>query len=119
MSAEALAPLLALPDFEFHCLQQEVTDRDEAWLEAARPSVCRHTLSDFAGTAVLIEQMDAVVTIDTAVAFIARALAKPVSAMLPFYPYRRWLLGGGPVSLWYLTARLIRQPVRGARLFTR
>lgn len=113
MPVESLAPLLALPDFEFHCLQPKITDRDQAWLDANKPPLQRHKLSDFADTAALIEQMDAVVTIDTAVAHLAGALAKPVSVMLPFNPDWRWLLGRTD-SPWYPTARLFRQPVRGA-----
>ena len=113
MPAEMLAPLLGLKNFEFHCLQTQITDHDEAWLLSAKPPIQRHVLTDFADTAALIEQMDAVVTIDTAVAHLAGALAKPVSVMLPFNPDWRWMLGRTD-SPWYPTARLFRQPAPGA-----
>jgi len=115
MPVETLAPLLALPEFEFHCLQKDIVARDQAWLNANRPPIVLHgpALRDFADTAALIDQMDAVVTIDTAVAHLAGALAKPVSVMLPFNPDWRWLLGRTD-SPWYPTARLFRQPSRGA-----
>jgi ADP-heptose:LPS heptosyltransferase len=57
--------------------------------------------------------MDAIVTIDTAIAHLAGALAKPVTVMLPSNPDWRWMLGRGD-SPWYPTARLFRQPTRGA-----
>ncbi|MDR3532138.1 MAG: tetratricopeptide repeat protein [Rhodopila sp.] len=115
MPAEATAPLLALPGFEFHCLQKEITGNDQAWLEATQPPIIRHEsqLADFADTAALISQMDGVVTIDTATAHLAGALAKPMSVMLPFNPDWRWGLGCAE-TLWYPTARLFRQPSRGA-----
>ena len=70
-------------------------------------------LADFAETAALIDQMDLVVSIDTAIVHLAGALAKPVSVMLPFNPDWRWMLGRAD-SPWYPAARLFRQPARGA-----
>jgi ADP-heptose:LPS heptosyltransferase len=112
MPAETLAPLLALPGFEFHCLQKEIVPADRAWLDTARPPIIVHELGDFADTAALIGQMDAVVTIDTAVAHLAGALAKPVNVLLAFNPDWRWLLNRSD-SPWYPTARLFRQPAKG------
>jgi tetratricopeptide (TPR) repeat protein len=113
MPAEALAPLLALPGYEFHCLQKEVTDGDRMWLDSSRAPVAQHgrDLGDFADTAALIDQMDVIVTIDTAIVHLAGALAKPVYLLLPFNPDWRWMLGRQD-SPWYPTARLFRQPSR-------
>ena len=69
-------------------------------------------LRDFADTAALIDAMDLVISIDTAVAHLAGALAKPVWIMLPFSPDWRWMLGRDD-SPWYPTARLFRQPTPG------
>ena len=112
--AETLAPLLALPGYEFHCLQKEIAARDQAWLDIHRPPIVMHTrsLGDFADTAALIDQMDVIVSIDTAVAHLAGALAKPLNLLLPFNPDWRWMLGRTD-SPWYPTARLFRQPSRG------
>ena len=52
--------------------------------------------------------MDLVISIDTAVAHLAGALARPVWIMLAFNPDWRWLLGRGD-SPWYPTTRLFRQ----------
>jgi ADP-heptose:LPS heptosyltransferase len=115
MPAETLAPLLALREFEFHCLQKEIIESDREWLDAARPSIHLYLqhLADFADTAALIAEMDVVVTIDTAIVHLAGGMGKPMSVMLPFAPDWRWMLQRGD-SPWYPTARLFRQPARGA-----
>ena len=112
MPLAALEPLLCRTGMEFHCLQKEIRREDRGWLERTGV-VTSHAamLRDFADTAALIEAMDLVISIDTAVAHLAGALAKPVWIMLPFNPDWRWLLGRDD-SPWYPTARLFRQPVR-------
>ena len=69
-------------------------------------------INDFTDTAALIEQLDLVISIDTAVAHLAGALGKPVFLMLPFAPDWRWLLERAD-SPWYPNTRLFRQIVPG------
>ena len=114
MPAKTMAPVLTLPSYEFHCLQKEITETDLDWLDTNEAPIRLHTayLKDFADTAALIDQMDVVMAIDTAVAHLAGALGKPVYILLPFNPDWRWMLGRSD-SPWYPTARLYRQPDRG------
>ena len=108
-----LEPLLRRSGVEFHCLQKEILPEDRAWLDRTGLVTTHDTmLRDFADTAALIEAMDLVVSIDTAVAHLAGALAKPVWIMLAFNPDWRWLLNRDD-SPWYPTARLFRQPAPG------
>ena len=65
-------------------------------------------LKDFSETAALIANLDLVICVDTSVAHLAGALAKPVWMLLPFTPDWRWLLDRLD-SPWYPTARLFRQ----------
>ena len=65
-------------------------------------------LNDFADTAAILEQLDLVITVDTAVAHLAGALGKEVWVALPFAPDWRWLLGTDK-SPWYPTMKLFRQ----------
>jgi ADP-heptose:LPS heptosyltransferase len=65
-------------------------------------------LQDFSDTAALIANLDLVITVDTSVAHLAGALAKPVWVLPPFIPDWRWLLDRDD-SPWYPTARLFRQ----------
>jgi Tfp pilus assembly protein PilF len=69
-------------------------------------------VTDFAETAAAISALDLVISVDTAVAHLAGALAKPVWVLLPFVPDWRWLIGRDD-SPYYPTARLFRQPARG------
>lgn len=52
-------------------------------------------LSTYADTAALIENLDAVVTVDTAVAHLAGALGKRAIVVLPPYENFRWMSGRG------------------------
>jgi ADP-heptose:LPS heptosyltransferase len=57
--------------------------------------------------------LDLVISIDTSVAHLAGALAKPIWILLSFTPDWRWLLERNDCP-WYPTARLFRQSDAGA-----
>ncbi|MFL5297229.1 MAG: tetratricopeptide repeat protein [Phenylobacterium sp.] len=64
---------------------------------------------DFADLAAIVEQLDLVVTVDTALAHLAGALGKPCWVLLPWYQQDwRWLQDRED-SPWYDTVRLFRQ----------
>ena len=65
-------------------------------------------LHDFSDTAALIENLDLVITVDTAVAHLAGALGKPVWILNRFDSCWRWMQERTD-SPWYPTARLFRQ----------
>jgi len=67
---------------------------------------------DFADTAAAIENLDIVVSVDTAVLHLAGAMGKPVWALLSFSPDWRWMLDRRD-SPWYPTMKLFRQKERG------
>jgi tetratricopeptide (TPR) repeat protein len=105
-------------DCEFYSLQkgqpaesQPSQARVNKW-EGPQIVDCAARQRDFTDTAALIENLDLVVTVDTAVAHLAGALAKPVWILLPFDACWRWLLERID-SPWYPTARLYRQARRG------
>ncbi|MDU0457886.1 MAG: tetratricopeptide repeat-containing glycosyltransferase family protein [Geobacteraceae bacterium] len=69
-------------------------------------------VNDFADTAALIDQLDLVISIDTATAHLSAALGRPTWLLLPFAPDWRWLLRRND-SPWYPTMRIFRQEQQG------
>ena len=69
-------------------------------------------LADFDDTAAVIDSLDLIATIDTAVAHLAGAMGKPTWILLPHAPEWRWMLDRDDTP-WYPTARLFRQKRRG------
>ena len=112
MPLDALRPLLQL-DARFISLQKDIPE-GERELIAQLPELERHgeTVVDFADTAALIENLDLVITVDSAVSHLAGALARPVWIMNRYAPCWRWLEGRGD-SPWYPTARLFKQQAIG------
>ena len=113
MRLETLAPLLDLAHATFVSLQHEVREEDAAFLES-RGEIVRIApeFSDFADTAAVIASLDAIISVDTAVAHLAGAMGKPLFLLLPFAADFRWLRERRD-SPWYPSARLYRQPVFG------
>lgn len=124
MPLDTLAPLAeAGRDVIFYSLQKgpaaEQAKRPPAGMRLVDDTA---DLDDMIDTAALVSCLDLVISVDTAVAHLAGALAKPVWTMIPFAPDWRWQLGRTD-SPWYPTMRLFRQrarnewgtPVREAR----
>jgi tetratricopeptide (TPR) repeat protein len=68
-------------------------------------------LDDFSDTAAAIANLDLVITVDTAVAHLAGAMAKPVWTLVSLPLDWRWAGEGG--SVWYPTMRVFRQARHG------
>jgi tetratricopeptide (TPR) repeat protein len=108
-----LAPLFQAPNAVFYSLQVTVPPRDEAVFGAGLKLVdLRGRLKDFLDTAAAVAELDLVIAVDTSVAHLAGALAKPVWTLLPYTPDWRWLMARSD-SPWYPTMRLFRQAQRG------
>jgi ADP-heptose:LPS heptosyltransferase len=91
-------------------VQKEVRDTDLATLQAFG-AIERPELGDFAETAALLANLDAVVTVDTSVAHMSGALGRPTFIMLSHAAEWRWQ-NGRPDTPWYASATLIRQHER-------
>jgi tetratricopeptide (TPR) repeat protein len=110
MRLAMLAPLLDLPELTFVSLQHEVREEDAAFLKGRTDVVqIAAEFRDFANTAAVIASLDAVISVDTAVAHLAGAMGKPLFLLLPFAADFRWLRERCD-SPWYPSARLYRQP---------
>jgi hypothetical protein len=113
LALEALAPLGEVSGVRFISLQKGAPAT-----EAAQPPRGMELLDfaedlhDFADTAALIDNLDLVISVDTAVAHLAGALGKPVWVLNRFDTCFRWP-GNRHDSPWYPSARQFRQPTPG------
>jgi tetratricopeptide (TPR) repeat protein len=95
-------------DAEFVSLQKDPSADDRALLMRSEVIDLTGQLTDFTETAALMSCLDLVISVDTSVAHLAGALARPVWTLLPYTPDYRWLLDRDD-SPWYPTMRLFRQ----------
>jgi tetratricopeptide (TPR) repeat protein len=111
----ALAKIATLvrPGTQFVFLQNDVRPGDREFL-VSRSDIpfFASELENFSDTAALVSHMDLVISVDTSIAHLAGALAKPVWILLPYAMDWRWLHERED-SPWYPAARLFRQSTPG------
>ncbi len=107
---DQLAPLLEVRRCAFYSLQKGDDAQAQLRGSALSPRITDWSADfhDFSDTAALIENLDLVVAVDTAVAHLAGALGKPLWLINRYNTCWRWLLDRDD-SPWYPTARLFRQ----------
>ncbi len=106
---ERLSPLLSLPGLRFVSLQVGPRAADLAGLpQAAAILDVSAELTDFAATAALVQSLDLVIAVDTAIVHLAGALGHPAWVLLAHAPDWRWLKDRSD-SPWYPSLRLFRQ----------
>jgi hypothetical protein len=107
------APLAQVKGAQFYSLQ-----KGEHAVQAKSPPAGMQLidwtaeLADFADTAALVQNLDLVISVDTAGAHLAGAMGKPVWLLNRFESEWRWLLERED-SPWYPTMRIFRQPRSG------
>ena len=112
-SLDEFSPLAQLNDITFYSLQKKRTTKRTANLPNEMRLVdYTEDIYDFLDTAAFMENLDLVISIDTAVAHLAGALGKPVWTILPFGGDWRWSLNYDNTP-WYPTMKLFRQSSHG------
>jgi tetratricopeptide (TPR) repeat protein len=111
MPLAALAPLSQVPNIQLFNLQKGMAADQLEDAKSLGLSVIDWTrdLTDFAETAALMQNLDLIITVDTAAVHLAGALARPTFLLLPFVPDWRWLLDRAD-SPWYPSVTIFRQP---------
>jgi hypothetical protein len=64
-------------------------------------------IDSFDDTAAIIDGLDLVISVDTAIVHLTGAMGRPAWVMLPYAPDWRWLLGRSDTP-WYPSLRLFR-----------
>jgi ADP-heptose:LPS heptosyltransferase len=103
-----LAPLFSVPGISWFSLQSGNAATQLATHPAAHRVVSLPLDATLVDSAALIAELDLVISVDTGIAHLAGALARPTWLLLPFAPDWRWQLGRDD-SPWYPTLRLFRQ----------
>jgi len=112
-SLQYFTPLTHLVGVRLFALQKGPAAKDVQDLTEQLPiSNLADQCEDFADTAAVIQNLDLVISVDTAVLHLAGATAKAVWALLPFVPDWRWMLHRQD-SPWYPTMKLFRQSKPG------
>lgn len=106
------ATLFDLPDTTWVSLQQGDEEDDAGGAASAHNLLRLPWRNSFEGIAALAAELDLVVTVDTSIAHVAGALARPVFILLPFSSDWRWRRARSD-SDWYPTATLFRQSAPG------
>lgn len=103
-------PLNQFDDVTFYSLQKEGFGKEQIRNLSKDMRIFDYTddIKDFADTAALIENLDLVISIDSAVAHLAGSLGKPVWTLAPHVFNWLWL-----ISPWYPTMRFFRQSSHG------
>lgn len=99
------------PQYEWVNFQMDATEEELEQLQSIGVRVFNDQIGTFADTAGLMEHMDVVLGVDTAVTHLAGAMGRPAWLLLnQFGQDWRWLLNRGD-SPWYQSVRIFRQPV--------
>ena len=108
-----LAPLAQLPNVSWFSLQKYLLGSEERALPSAFQACdLGPRLATFADTAFVLDRLHLLISVDTAVAHLAGALARPGLILLSYSPDWRWHMEGEQCP-WYPSFRLYRQPKPG------
>ncbi len=109
-------PLSEVPGVRLVSLQQgpgvEQIDAVADDMRLIVPDASRDAEHAFVDTAALIQRLDLVITVDSAIAHLAGAMGRPTWVAVKHVPDWRWGLEGD-ASAWYPQTRVFRQPSLG------
>lgn len=111
---QLLLPLANVPQIDWYSLQFGDRGRNQLSAVATEWSITDLTaeISDFADTAAVLNQLDLLITVDTASAHLAGAMQIPTWVLLQYTPDWRWHIERED-SPWYPGMRLFRQKTPG------
>lgn len=109
ISLEQLAPLFGTAACRFHALQfGKITEDEQVLLDRHGIGVIGNELRDLGDTAVILDELDLLITVDTGPAHLAGALGRPVWVLLSAACDERWYNSHRDTP-WYRSMQLYRQ----------
>lgn len=109
---EMLRPLWTVPGVTFISLQKGQGEDEALSPPDGMPLLhLGSDISDFSDTAAILDQLDLLISVDTAIVHLAGAMGKPVWVFVPYLPDWRWMLERED-SPWYPSVRLFREQKR-------
>ena len=109
MELKTLLPIFNVPGLHFFSLNRDVRAQDLPLLRSLPNLIdLSNSLTDFIETAAIIENLDLVISVDTAVSHLTGAMGKPLWVLLSYIPDWRWFFDR-PDCPWYPSAKLVRQ----------
>ncbi|WGY73511.1 hypothetical protein KEC55_32625 [Burkholderia cepacia] len=113
ISLQQLAPLFSSSACRFHALQfGKITDEERALLDEHGVGIIGDELRDLGDTAVILNELDLLITVDTGPAHLAGALGRPVWVLLSAACDERWYNSHRDTP-WYRSMQLYRQATLG------
>jgi hypothetical protein len=108
---QSLAEIGTVPGIALVSLQRgEGIDQMAEWKGPAPLIDIGTKVETFEDTIAVIDQLDLLVTVDTAIGHFAGAMGRPAWVMVPFAPDWRWLMNRVDTP-WYPSLRLFRHPL--------
>jgi len=104
-----LPPLLEIPGIAWYSLQKDIASNEALLLPEGTPWLnAAANTNTFFDTAQVLQQLDLIISVDTAIAHLAGAMDKPVWLLLPAQCDWRWGMDGEKTA-WYPSMRIFRQ----------
>jgi ADP-heptose:LPS heptosyltransferase len=111
---EQITQLLDLSDIQFVTLQKKLEASEKEILSSySNVHIYDEQLSDFSSTAAIVNKLDLIITIDSAVAHLAGGLGKECWVLLKDGADWRWNGKSADQTSWYPSMRLFRQDELG------
>ncbi len=105
---QRLQKIFSLSGIRFYSLQMEPTAKEIEIFKKFDITDLSNELNNFNDTAQILDQMDLIISTDTALPHLAGAMGKPTWLLLSSQPDWRWQLNNAD-SFWYPSLKLFRQ----------
>ena len=93
----------------YHVLNKAISESEKNQISQIKNiHLWTDKLHDFEDTAALIDNLDYVISVDTALVHLAGAMGVPTKLLLPYSPDFRWLLNRADTP-WYKNVEIYRQ----------